>query len=84
MKDLSFNKELLVLNLSGQDFEKQHSQVYLCQKPYKEAMRTWFPPAFYYFSLKMVCKGLIFENSPHYCEHEKQTCFYKADVALGM
>lgn len=33
MKDLSFNKELLVLNLSGQDFEKQHSQVYLYEKP---------------------------------------------------
>ena len=33
MKDLSFNKELLVLNLSGQDFEKQHSQEYLCKTP---------------------------------------------------
>ena len=26
MKDLSFNKELLVLNLSGQDFEKNKNK----------------------------------------------------------
>ena len=43
-------------------------------------MRTRFPLAFYYFSLKMACKSLILANSTHYCEHEKQPCFYKADV----
>ena len=28
----------------------------------------------------MACKSLILANSTHYCEHEKQPCFYKADV----
>lgn len=83
MKDLSCNKELLVLNLSGQDFEKQHSQVYFCKKPWKGALQTWSPLAFYYFPLIMAYKSLILENSTHYCEHEKQTRFHKADVPLG-
>lgn len=46
-------------------------------------MQTWSPLAFYYFSLIMACKSLILENSTHDCEHEKQTCFHKADVPLG-
>lgn len=46
-------------------------------------MQTWSPLAFYYFSLIMACQSLILENSTHYCEHEKQTCFHKADVPLG-